>query len=543
MGNKILPNIPAMWYGNPSAVCYIGAVMRLMEYIGDPVEQDELIALCGVGLSFPWGYDSCCDEVSLLPEIPARTFDAFGYESEHISGDAVNDKAACFEKIKQSIDRNRPVIGFGITTKMPMSCLIVGYDDNGLYTRSCWAPNGEKYDSTECCQSEEYFYSADWHENCSGLLIVGEKTGERVAGVAAYERIITWARNFRWERNHRGYEYPIVADGKEIYVNGHAFEKMSEWLRDDEQWQNPNGGGKEQYLKQCGILLFGYYRNNLYSYLKKLEAQNPGMVHPPVFTALELINKSIPGAHTSDLWLHEAVDPVMKDFSALSDRVLRDKLDGYVQLLGGFDNSVQWTLFMPDVVKDQTKDFKVENFEYRTCPAMRFIGAEGEEYSDVERRGEIFRVLDGMSEYKSGFDHDILFMHHYGLSADNPWHGVWGRFMTADAPVPEGFLSFDFVPHDVEEANVPYYFPGIGPPYDSRCAFATFSGDAEVLHKREGYDSDAMYDVTRNIILGDGVNIPYPERYWTAEVFFDGCDKPGSGYLFSVGDWQTTLQG
>ena len=34
-----LRNVPAMWYGNPSAVCYIGAVMRLMEYIGDPVEQ------------------------------------------------------------------------------------------------------------------------------------------------------------------------------------------------------------------------------------------------------------------------------------------------------------------------------------------------------------------------------------------------------------------------------------------------------------------------------------------------------------------------
>ena len=54
------------------------------------------------------------------------------------------------------------------------------------------------------------------------------------------------------------------------------------------------------------------------------------------------------------------------------------------------------------------------------------------------------------------------------------------------------------------------------------------------MHKREGYDSDAMYDVTRNIILGDGVNIPYPDKYWTAEVFLDGCDKPGTAYLFSI---------
>ncbi|WES33611.1 hypothetical protein P0092_17845 [Ruminiclostridium papyrosolvens DSM 2782] len=44
-----------------------------------------------------------------------------------------------------------------------------------------------------------------------------------------------------------------------------------------------------------------------------------------------------------------------------------------------------------------------------------------------------------------------------------------------------------------------------------------------------------MYNVTRNIILGDGVNIPYPDKYWTAEVFLDGCDKYSSGYLFSIG--------
>jgi hypothetical protein len=55
------------------------------------------------------------------------------------------------------------------------------------------------------------------------------------------------------------------------------------------------------------------------------------------------------------------------------------------------------------------------------------------------------------------------------------------------------------------------------------------------MHSREGFDSDAMYDVTRNIILGDGVGIPYPEKYWTAEVFLNGWDKYSTGYLFSIG--------
>ena len=526
--SKTLQGIKPMWYGHPSPVCYIGSVMRLMEYIGEPVAEDELFALSGTGLCFPWKFASSCDEVSVIPEIPGRTFEALGYKSEHLTGEAVSDKELCLDKIRRSIENGRPVIGFGITVKMPMSCLIVGYDENGLYTRSFWPPPGAKNDS------EEYFYSTDWHENCSGLLFVGDKTGERLTGAAAYAHVVDWARKFR------SYNHPVIAEGMEIYVNQHAFNNMADWLLDDSQWQNPDQDGmvlafgktfaecKEIFLKQCGLLLFQYYRNNLYAYLKRLDADFPGVVNKSVFAAIERIVAAIPGAHTSDLWLHEAVDPALKDFSAMSDRALREKVVKYVRQLKEYDNSVQWTLFMPDFVKSQTKGFKVDNFEYRELPAMRFIGAEGEEFADVKRRIELMRKLDDMKEYKSGFDYDILFMHHYGLSVENPWHGVWGRFMKADAPVPEGFLAFDFVPRDV---------PAAGPPYHSRFAFATFSGYMEKMHSCEGFDSDAMYDVTRNIILGDGVCIPYPEKYWTAEVFPDGCDKYSTGYLFSIGEW------
>ena len=520
--SKILSNVPAVWYGNPSAVCYIGSVMRLMEYIDDPVEQDELFALSGVGLCFPWQFASSCDEVSIIPEIPVRTFEAFGYESEHLTGEVVSNKSACFDKIKQSIDCGYPVIGFGITTEMPMSCLIVGYDDNGLYTRSFYPPNSEKHDC------EEYFYSSDWHEKCSGLLIIGKKSGERLTGAAAYARIVEWARNFRWERVSRGYSETVIVQGREIFINQHAFNAMIKWLLDDEQWQNPNESSKEQYLKQCGLLLFGHYRWQLFEYLKKLENQYPGTVNKPVLTALESIGEKIPGAHISDLWLHEVVDPALKDFSVMSERSIRQKVADYVGFLQGCDNIVQWTLFMPDFVKNQTQGFKVENFEYRKFPAMRFIGAEGHTVGedDIITRTNVKRVLDGMDEYKSGFDYDVYFGHHHGKDAGDKWHGVWGRFMKADAPVPDGFISIDFVPHDV---------PVPGPPYYSCFAFAKFSGDMKLMHSNEGFDVDAMYDVTRNIILGDGVNIPYPEKYWTAEVFFNSFDEWSTGYLFSIG--------
>ena len=51
---NVLTGIPHMGYGYTSAVCYIGSVMRLMDYVGDPIEEAELFSLSGAALCFPW---------------------------------------------------------------------------------------------------------------------------------------------------------------------------------------------------------------------------------------------------------------------------------------------------------------------------------------------------------------------------------------------------------------------------------------------------------------------------------------------------------
>ena len=157
---------------------------------------------------------------------------------------------------------------------------------------------------------------------------------------------------------------------------------------------------------------------------------------------------------------------------------------------------------------------------------MRFIGREGAELTDIKERRKLFSVLDAMTEHQSGFAYDVFFMHHYGQCVDvGPWHGFWGRFMNADAPVPEGFSCFDFLPYRNGKAGLPYI---------SQFAYATFSGDSDAMHRREAFDSDAMYDVTRNIMLGQGITIPYPDKYWTAEVFLEGYEKDSTAYMFSA---------
>jgi AraC-like DNA-binding protein len=605
---KILSGIPEMSYGNPSPVCYIGAVMRLLAYIGDPIEQDELIALSGVGLCFPWKFNSDCDEVSIIPDIPMRTFGALGYESKYYTEDLKPDdtvpgaiavgmwplpegtydtgldglgipdgvklyglfdshynkkpapatvegydpvlsmeelilgtwcilhapsgydyvlvasgpeaenggrvyaKDFYIDKIRRSIDAGRPVIGFGLVTDV-YACLITGYYDggDGLFISSC---------------QKQGSYTADWYDKCRGILVVGEKTGERLTGAAAYKCITDWALWFRSARSR-----PVTANGVTYPLNEAAFNEMSRWLLNDDAWQELTS--QEAFLKQSGLLLVGYYRNNLHAYIKRLDAQYPGLVNPPVLPELERMSGQFPGSQVSDLWLNECVDPAITDFSMLRDRAIREKVERYVHNnISDCDNCIQWTLFMPDFVKKQVGEtgIALESFAYRTLPPVRFLGVE----TGYNKRSEISSVLDGMPEYASGFDYDMILMHHFGRPVDvEEWHGFQGRFMKADTPVPEGFVHFDFMSPDAAA-----WTNDAGAPYLSQFAFAVYTGSEEALHKRAGFDSDAMYDVTRNIILGENVMIPYPEKYWTAEVFLDrGDSKPGQArgcYLFSV---------
>ncbi len=345
------------------------------------------------------------------------------------------------------------------------------------------------------------------------------QNSEKLTDTEKYKRIVSWAAKARG-------------------LNPGVFDALTEWVLDDSQWSDEKLAENEQILMQGVLARFKEQNSQLRTYLSELEPS--GVVNAAVFKALDRFDDELSGlAH--DKRLQEAVDRVFNDFSAMRERGIREQiagnktgstgtdsvdLFGYINYLKDCDAGVQWALFMPDVVERQQKGFKVHSFEYKKMSAMRFIGREGDDFDNMEVRKKLFRILDDMNQYKSDFAYDVLFMHHYGLGVDvGPWHGVWGRFMRAETPVPEGFLYFDFVPHNYGKA---------GPPYISQFAYATFTGNMDAMHRREGYDSDAMYDVTRNIMLGQGVHIPYPDKYWTAEVFLDGCDKHSTAYMFSA---------
>ena len=348
---------------------------------------------------------------------------------------------------------------------------------------------------------------------------IDDEKGEKLTNIERYNRIVEWA-------------------GKARGQNPNVFDTLTEWVLDDSEWSDEKIAENEQILMQGVFARFKEQNARLREYLKELEPS--GVVNAAVFKALDIFDGELSGI-SHDEHFRDTVAKVFADFSTMKERSVREliagnktgptgtdsvEIFGYINCLKDCDAQVQWALFMPEMVERQQKGFTMDSFEYRKMPAMRFIGREGDDLENMEIRKELFRVLDAMKEYKSEIDYDILFIHHYGLGVDvDQGHCFWGRFMKANSPAPEGFTFFDFIPHNDGKA---------GPPYISQFAYSVFSGDMDAMHSTEGFDGGAMYDVTRNKILAQGINIPYPVKYWTAEVFPDGCDNYSTAFMFSV---------
>ena len=353
---------------------------------------------------------------------------------------------------------------------------------------------------------------------------IEEQKGDQLTDTEKYKKLINWAGQARGR-------------------NPGVFDALTEWILNDSEWSDDKLAENEQILMQSVLARFKEQNANLRAYLKELEPS--GVVNAAIWRALDNFDSDLtaPMGCPHYTQMREAVEKMFSDFSVMRERSVREiiagsktgaegtdsvEIFGYINHLKNCDAAVQWALFMPDLVERQQLGFKLDSFEYRKMPDMRFIGKESGEEENIAQ--ETMRTLNDMkTEYKSGFDYDVLFQHHYGKGVDvERWHGFWGRFMKADAPVPEGLVYFDFIPQRDNNNSVS------GPPFLSQFAFAIFSGDMKAMHNDEGTDGGRMYDVTRNIMLGQGVNIPYPDKYWTAEVFLNGCDTWSTAFMFSA---------
>lgn len=308
----------------------------------------------------------------------------------------------------------------------------------------------------------------------------GQNDGGNASPEERYEQIVNWSSRARG-------------------INPTVFDELSAWLIGSGAWSDSELAENGTYLMERVLARFREQNGRLRRELTAL--QPSGLVNEAAFDALDRFDRELSGQTRAEY---------LKDINMLKD----------------CDAAVQWTLFMPDVARRQQDGFRVESFAYLKYPGLRFIGMEKDFEADEEGLKRLMQTLDSMDEYRSGFDHDAILLHHFGRGVDvEPCHALWGRFMAAGTPVPEGFVYVDFVSQNDGSPGMPYL---------AQFACARFVGDSAAMHGTEGFDCDAMYDVTRNIILGQNVAIPYPDKYWTAEVYPGRFGTDSTVYLFSV---------
>jgi hypothetical protein len=160
-----------------------------------------------------------------------------------------------------------------------------------------------------------------------------------------------------------------------------------------------------------------------------------------------------------------------------------------------------------------------EKFEYKYVGKLRFIGLDLKQNPGLSIKDTVEKISPLLNPLKSEHAWEITdycyLEHHNGGQVNVNETGIGGWFFKADTPVPDGCIFYDI--------------PTINIGYGIYCGDENFDGDT--------FDA---YEFTRDKILSDGVEIPYPQAYWTAVQFIEeGEPRKGVyrfGYIFGVGE-------
>ena len=330
--------------------------------------------------------------------------------------------------------------------------------------------------------------------------------GEKPTAAEAYAVLVDWAQR---------------AKGR----NPDVFDALSAWLLDDAEWSHDKLAENHQILMQGVLAPLREQNAKLRAYLKELEPS--GVVNAAVFKALDRFDDELSG-RPHDERLRPTVARVFADFSAMRERGIREVMAGYsagsmhandmgyLNYLKDCDATVQWALFMPEVVKKHGHKINRERFEYLEIGKVRFIGLEFAKHPDIHllRPAESLpKLMPLLPVYGTEITALCHLEHHHGGEVNVNQCNMMGYFFKDGTPVPEGYDFYD----------VPTEYVGHG-------VYYSLDFDGNVF--------DAAYEFTRDQILGDCVHIPYPSAYWTAEVypegFFAGSGAFRFGYMFGV---------
>jgi len=209
MGSKaILENVPPIGY-NIHLCPFPGSLYAYLEYVKEPCDYDYIMGVTGAAFRRLWNRDDGGNvDLSYLGGKPYDyIFNALGLNTlglEYLSA----EKVKMVKAIKESINKGRPVISFGIIGP-PEAGLITGYDKDGeiLYG---WNYFQEKKD--------KYYEKSDWFEAMdknTGLIVIGDKKSNRPSDRETFITSLKWAINL--ERTAKRSDLPNHVSGLSAY--------------------------------------------------------------------------------------------------------------------------------------------------------------------------------------------------------------------------------------------------------------------------------------------------------------------------------------
>jgi len=165
----VLPGVPRVGY-DVRLCCFPGCLEAALQYLRDPVDYCYLIGVTGAGFRRFWQRDDGgnVDLMYLGREPVRRAAEALNRELTVVKH---KDREAMQAAIKESIERGRPVIAFGIVGP-PEAGLVTGYDRGGDVLM------GWSYFQDGALPG--YYQRSDWHARAAwadnmGCVIIGDR--------------------------------------------------------------------------------------------------------------------------------------------------------------------------------------------------------------------------------------------------------------------------------------------------------------------------------------------------------------------------------
>jgi hypothetical protein len=205
-----------------------GSLYAILEYIGDPCDYDYIMGVSGAAFRRLWNRDDG-GNIGILhygDEPFRRILEALGYGWRKIPV----DKEAMIQAVKESLNRNVPVISFGILGP-PEAGVVAGYDQDGqvLYGWSYFQENGDKY-----------YEKNDWFESMipmmqgsdQGLIVLEAKKHPRPEPRQVLVQSLEWALDLE-----KTSQRPGVPDHTAGLA---AYESWAEAMEVDEDYPGEN---------------------------------------------------------------------------------------------------------------------------------------------------------------------------------------------------------------------------------------------------------------------------------------------------------------